>query len=337
MKIRGIPWHLLRTNYLKTLLFFDPDGNFSHFGYLPEAQSDNSDTLIISAIAHEVINGKNLAKSYPDQFDKGERNPDFLIRYGIFTTMCDSTRFDNLLKSYTQFFPTDDSKVNNFTIHAIEYYHLPYRHPIMTGFFSQIQAFEKKFGTEKVRYAGQVLYRVDIDTTSYTSNELGEIRKLMLSLGWTSQSAAASTYRKTFKAFTKERNSKGWIDFANILLEKNSNSQFSFFFYFLVIKLFNETRLDKNHFGAFQVWSKTIIAYQKRYYFMISHADHVRINYEMAEIYWRHGKKVKAGKLAREAYMISKMADIRLTQEEIEKIETQFSKYDPHRRNFYIY
>jgi hypothetical protein len=337
MKIRGIPWHLLRTNYLKTLLFFDPDGNFSHFGYLPEAQSDSSDTRIISAIAHEVINGKNLAKSYPDQFDKGERSPDFLIQYSIFTSMYDSVRLDNLQKNCAQFFPTDESKINSFTIYAIEYFHLPYRHPLMSGFFRQLQAFEKKFGTDEVNHAGEVLNLVDHDTICYTSNELSDIRRYRVSLGETRGEAAAATYRKTFKAYVREGNSKDWVDFVNVLLKEQDSPFRSFGFYAPAIQLLNQTMWDKDHFGAFKVWSRAVMKYHKKYDYLTLNGEHARINYEMAEIYWRHGKKVKAGHLAREAYMISKKPDIGLTKEEKEKMETQFSKYDPHRRNFYIY
>jgi|GEM_PF-4138835 len=322
----GVPWQMLRVGYLQSLLFYDADGNLVHFGDFSNLKSESEISTNASKLANQLLSKVEMAKNFAERFNSGESDPTFLVSYSKFLFLKeDMEAYKNLVKESVQRFITAESMVNQFTLYVLRTTTLPYRHSLFQGFVKQIPAFKAKFGSEIVKEVGACLYGIDMG--NFTTDEIKNVNRYFLELGQDQNWATSATYKFMINAFQRDNDFKGFIDYANTLLDKKPFGEDQIFRYLTVMQNFNKSSLEKLYFQQFETWSDQIIRFHQRHPDLNNETFHALTNYEMAEIYWRHGDKSKARGLAYEAYTISRSSNNNMTQEEKDKIASQFSKY----------
>lgn len=285
-------------------LFFDGDGNLVH------QEEPSASTESILKVAENAKSVDNKSGSYKARFEKGERDMDFLIKYGVYTRLIKDTLSNyKVADALYEIFPKNDIGTKNGylamqkTVSNID-----------NGFFKywinhvpEADAFEKAAGhgegQGKNTLGGIIQASIfSKEGKKYDTKKLNLIKGYMTKVG-------AGEYTNTYLweyetlANIREGNPNAALNIGKNMAKAFSNNGPSLVY---IVKVFNDNFPDKSYLSSANEWLKAALPQLKE----INHL--AEYYFELARTNLKNGDAAAAKSNLNEAIKNAKAAEMDL-------------------------
>lgn len=279
-------------------LFFDGDGKLVHQGEV------TATTESILGVADDAMSPEKRTGNYKSRFEKGERDFDFLVKYGVYTRLIkDTTENRKVGDALFEVFPKNE--INSETSWAATKKVVT---SVDNGFFKhwinqmpRAAEFEKKAG-----HAGQEMHSLGTivqtsiakDARSYSTRQLAQIKDYIRKVGG---GEYADTYVWEYEVLANLREGKAQ---AALSIGKNMAAKFAGSGASLVYitKVFNDKFPGNDFLPAAREWMNTAAPQ------LAEPNQKAEYHYELARMNLKGGDKAAAAVNAREAMKLAETA-----------------------------
>lgn len=272
-------------------LFFDGDGNLVH-----QAEVTASAESILAAAA-EAKSEEKRSGNYKARFEKGERDFDFLVKYGVYTRLVKDT-LSNLKVGEALFENFDKQDLGSQTSWAVTKKVIT---SVDNGFFQYwINQIPKAAGFEKAAgHAGQELNSLGgivqssifRDARKYSTQKIAQMKEYIRKVGG-GEYADTYVWEQEVLANLREGKPAAAVNIGKSMAGKFSNNGPSLVY---IVRVFNDNFPDNSYLPVAREWLQTAAN------LVTEPAQKAEYHYELARVLQKAGDKAGAGVQAAEA------------------------------------
>jgi thioredoxin-related protein len=281
-------------------LFFDGDGNLVH-----QAEVTASTESILAA-AEEAKSEDKRAGNYKARFEKGERDFDFLVKYGVYTRLVKDT-LANLEVGEALFEGFDKSDLGSQTSWAVTKKVVT---SVDNGFFKywinqipKAASFEKAAGhagQELNSLGGIVQASIFRDAKKYSTQKISEVKDYIRKVGG-GEFADTYVWEQETLANLREGKPAAAINIGKSMAAKFSNNGPSLVY---IVRVFNDNFPDNSYLPVAREWLHSAAN------LVTEPAQKAEYHYELARVLQKSGDKAAAVAQAAEAEKHAEAAKI---------------------------
>lgn len=292
-------------------LFFDADENLLH------ATMTNNDPDEINGRAGAALSPQYRSQQFPQRFANGERDPNFLIEYGMVTKIIkDTTANSRVMEAYAKLYPVTEY-ANNTSWLVLQKIIMDFENPIAQHLINN-QAAYKQYGVGEARGLAENLLLSALYSpraAQFSPEKIKKINTQLVKIGVDQKLANARTLLPEINAYFRlkqtteaaARMDKHITDFPITAPE-----------YIFIARYFNEHSTDTSDVSTIAKWIDKALAIPK-----ITPAEKADLYYELAEAYRRGNRAADALKAARTSLEVAQLGklDTKRYAEKVDKLK----------------
>jgi len=294
-------WLSKRKLYVPSLplfLYFDPQQNLIHM-----AMSNNSAEEVIRH-GTQALDPTTRSQKYRQRFASGDRNPNFLIDYGMFAKVTTDTVANiKAMEEYARQQPVGQlaSQTNWLVIQKLV---MDMDNPLAQHLINNLGQY-KAYGADEPRNVAENILMSTLFSgrgAQFPATKIMQVRNGLVKIGIDQKVAANRTLLPEVNAHFKARQTAKAVSRMD---SQVSNFPLSIPEYIYISRLFNKQSPDPSDVPTVTKWITKALATNKA-----TVQEQADLYYEMAAAQLRAGKKAEAQKAAQKAMELAKTAKI---------------------------
>ncbi len=294
-------WLTSRKLYVPSLplfLYFDPQQNLVHM-----AMSNNS---VEEVIRHgtQALDPKTRSQAFRQRFAGGDRNPNFLIDYGMLARVTTDTVTNiKVMEEYARQQPANqmNSQTNWLVLQKLI---IDMDNPLAQNLINNLGQY-KAFGVQETRNVAENILMSTLYSgrgAQFPAQKVMQVRNGLVKIGTDAKAAANRTLLPEVNAYFRARQTAKAVE----RMDAQTNSYpLSVPEYLYISRLFNKQSPDPSDVPTVTKWINKALANPKA-----TPTEQADLYYELAVAQRRGGKKTDAQKAAQKSLDLAKTAKI---------------------------
>lgn len=290
--------------------FFDSSGNLLHMATPADKSTREEFSKEVIMQGKTALNPEERTSGYAGRFQNGNRDIMFLISYGKYAkAIKDTASLHSINRELGKQLIKPQDITSSTGFYVLQRLINDFDNPLSVYFFSHLNDFTSRYPAKDVKDAGEAiiyhsLYGAGGDSHPYS--KIVEMRKAMVQLGVPATEASARTLLKELGALFRVGNTKNAIAVFNHYREQAPALGGADYAY--LMKFFNEKSTDPSYLTEMPIWAASGLKASKP----ADQASRITANiyYELAEAYFKMGKKSEALANSQKALQNAKLAKI---------------------------
>lgn len=294
-------WLSARKLYVPSLplfLYFDPQQNLVHM-----AMSNNSADEVIRH-GTQALDPKLRSQGFRQRFANGDRNPNFLIDYGMFARVTTDTVTNiRVMEEYARQQPANQM-ANQTNWLVLQKLIMDMDNPLAQNLINNIGQY-KAYGANEVRTVAENILMSTLYSgrgAQFPAAKILQVRNGLTKIGIDPKVAANRTLLPEVNAYFKARQTNKAVERMDA---QTNNFPLSVAEYLYISRLFNKQSPDASDVPTVTKWINRALALNKA-----TVSEQADLYYELAEAQQRANKKADAQKAAQKALDLAKAAKI---------------------------
>lgn len=280
---------------LPLLLFYDANQNLVHLGMI-EA---NGEKLV--ELGKTALNPSLRSASMKKRFEQGEKNPQFLIDYAMFSRVTmDTVMNRKAMEVYARQQPASSyTSETNFV--AIQKILMDVENPMGAYFINNLPIYRQRYDPEMVKNVAENLVMSSLYSSfgsAYGSQKIQLMRDYLIKAGIDPQVSRNRVLLPLINAYFRENSPRKASELVNTHMTQVPLKAAD---YMYLIKYFNEHSPDAGYVASAQTWyTNALNTVQK------NSSDEAELNYEMAVAYKKGNNSTQAAQYAQNALNLAR-------------------------------